>query len=85
MSEEKKQYGETKKVFLEYYIALDKANSIKENPSIPQTSLMIEYMQLVESYEKLLKTTVRISKLGDMAQNKLMKYKELIETLSNLE
>lgn len=77
--------NETEQIFSEYFEVLDKANEVKQNTSIPQTALMIQYMQLAESYEKLLKTSVRISKLGDKAQHKLMKYKELLETLRSLD
>ncbi len=77
--------NETEQIFSEYFEALNKANEVKQNTSIPQTALMIQYMQLAESYEKLLKTSVRVAKLGDKAQHKLMKYKELLDTFRNID
>lgn len=85
MSEVNTQRDETEQIFEEYYQALDKANSVKNDADLPQRVLQIEYMQLVESYEKLLKTAVRISRLGDKAQKKLMKYKDLMDTLRSIE
>lgn len=85
MLEETKHLDENEQIFSEYFTFLEKANAIKQNYELPQRTLQIEYMQLVESYEKLLKTAVRISKLGDKAQKKLMKYKELMDTLRNMD
>jgi len=79
------ELDESKQVFSEYYELLEKAERIKGNTEIPQRALMIEYMQLVEGFEKLLKTSVRIAKMGDKAQKKLFKYKELMDTLRDFE
>ena len=79
------ELDESKQVFKEYYEMLDKANEIKNNPEMPQRAIMIEYMKLTEGFEKLLKTSVRISKMGDKAQKKLFKYKELMDTLRNFD
>jgi hypothetical protein len=79
------ELNESKKIFKEYYQILDKANQIKKETDISQRSLMIEYMQLAESFEKLLTTSVRIAKMGDKAQQKLLKFKELMDTLKNFE
>ncbi len=84
MSDEKK-LDETEQIFSEYFQALEKANGIKIKPNFPPQALHMEYMQLTEQFEKLLKTSVRISRLGDKAQKKLMKYKDLMDTLRNIE
>ncbi len=80
-----KQLDETEEIFIEYFEVLDKANEVKNNPELPQRALTIEYHKLTESFEKLLKTSVRISKLGDKAQKKLMKYKKLIDAFKNVD
>jgi hypothetical protein len=85
MNEENKNLSETEQTFKEHYDMLEQALKIKSNPDLPKEALQIQYMQLAESYEKLLKTSVRISKLGDKAQHKLMKYKELLDTLRNID
>jgi len=79
------ELNEAKQVFSEYYEMLEKANRVKNNPEMPQRAIMIEYMQLVEGFEKLLKTSVRIAKMGDRAQSKLLRYKELMDTLRNFD
>ena len=79
------ELDESKQVFKEYYELLDKANEVKSNPEMPQRAVMIAYMQLAEGFEKLLKTSVRISKMGDKAQMKLFRYKELMDTLRNFD
>lgn len=79
------ELDESKQVFGEYYELLEKANSIKSNPDMPQRAIMIEYMQLAEGFEKLLKTSVRIARMGDKAQAKLFRYKELMDTLRNFD
>ena len=79
------ELDESKQVFKEYYELLDKANKTKSNLEMPQRAIMVEYMQLAEGFEKLLKTSVRIAKMGDKAQAKLFRYKELMDTLRNFE
>ncbi len=85
MSEGRKPKNETEEVFAEYFAALEKADQVKANPDLPQRAMLMEYMELAEKFEQLLKTSVRIAKLGDKAQKKLMKYKELLDTLRNIE
>lgn len=80
MSRQKK-LDETEQIFSEYFDAREKANAVKENSALPPQALSIEYARLLDNYEKLLKLAVRISRLGDKAQNKLMKYKEVFDTM----
>ena len=79
------ELDKNKQVFSEYFELLEKVNEIKNNPEMPQRAIMVSYMQLAEGFEKLLKTSVRIAKMGDKAQMKLFRYKELIDTLRNFE
>jgi hypothetical protein len=75
------ELDESKQVFSEYYELLEKANNVKSNPNLPQRALMIEYMQLAEAFEKLLKTSSRIAKMGDKAQKKLFRYMLIKKTI----
>ncbi len=85
MSEQNQKLDETEQIFTEFFAVLEKANQVKANQNMPAQAMMIAYMQLAESFENLLKTSVRIARLGDKAQKKLMKYKELMDTLRSLE
>jgi len=81
---ENSKYDENEQVFEEHFEFLESTKNVTSNPDFPQRATMIAYIQLVEQYEKLLKTSVRISRLGDKAQKKLMKYKELLDTMRNI-
>ncbi len=76
---------ESEKPFAEHFETVDKARALPSAPPADLRSMLIEYMKLTEAYDKLLKTTVRISKMGDKAQKKLIKYKELMDTLRNID
>lgn len=84
MSDNKRSLDENEEIFSEYFTIVEKTKKIKSRPDIDQRALLIEYMQLSENFEKLLKTAVRISKLGDKAQKKLMKYKEIMDALRDI-
>lgn len=75
---------ETEQTFKEDFDFLEKVKKIKNEKSIDPLMLMVEYRVLAEKYAKLLKNAVRISKMGDKAQKKLIKYKELMDTMRNL-
>jgi hypothetical protein len=76
-----KEFDETEQTFKDEIAYLEKIKSIKEKKNIDPIILMVEYQVLAEKYTKLLKSTIRIAKMGDKAQKKLIKYKELINTL----
>ena len=84
MDKKNKQRDESEEVFKEYYDALQRIENVKVNPGMEPRQMLMEYMMLAESYEKLLKTAVRVAKLGDKAQKKLMKYKEVMDALRNI-
>ena len=63
---------------------LEKIKKVKSKKDIEILELMIEYNVLAEKYGKLLKNAVRIARMGDKAQKKLMKYKELMDTMRNI-
>lgn len=76
---------ENEEIFTEYFDILNKAKELPQKGEQNSRVILVEYMKLTESYEKLLKTAVRISRMGDKAQKKLLKFKELMDTLRNIE
>jgi hypothetical protein len=76
---------ETEKSFKDDIAFLEKIKKVKANKEIEPLMLMIEYQVLAEKYSKLLKNTIRIAKMGDKAQKKLIKYKELMDTMRNVD
>lgn len=85
MADKKRKLDETEEIFKEYYDYLDRIEAVKSDLGMEQRKIFVEFLQLSDHYEKLLKTAVRISRLGDKAQQKLMKYKEVMDTLRNVE
>lgn len=75
---------ETEQTFKEDFAFLERVKKIKANKNIEPFMLIMEYQALAEKYAKLLKNTVRIAKMGDKAQKKLIKYKEIMDTMRNL-
>jgi hypothetical protein len=75
---------ETQQTFKEDYAFLEKIKKVKSKKDIDPLELTIEYNVLAEKYYKLLKNAVRIARNGDKTQKKLIKYKELIDTMRNI-
>ena len=75
---------ETEQSFKSEIDFLEKIKKIKASRDIDPVILMVEYQVLAEKYTKLLKNALRIAKMGDKAQKKLIKYKELMDTMRNL-
>lgn len=75
---------ETEQSFKDDIAFLEKIKKVKANKEIEPMILMIEYQVLAEKYSKLLKNAIRIAKMGDKAQKKLIKYKELMDTMRNM-
>jgi hypothetical protein len=76
---------ETEQTFAEDFAFLEKIKKIKSQKDIDILELTLEYNILAEKYGKLLKNAVRIAKNGDKAQKKLIKYKELMDTMRNVD
>jgi len=85
MAFDKSVLDENEQAFTEFYEFLDRAKAFPQKGEQNARAILIEYMMLAESYEKLLKTTVRMARMGDKAQKKLLKYKELLDTLRSIE
>lgn len=79
------ELSEQELIFKEDLDFLNKANHVAKQFNMEAGQLMIEYQMLKERYEKLLKTSIRIAKMGDRAQKKLIRFKELLNTLKNIE
>lgn len=76
---------DTEQTFADDFAFLEKVKKIKSQKDIDILVLTQEYNILVEKYGKLLKNAVRIAKNGDKAQKKLIKYKELMDTMRNVD
>ncbi|MBK6679972.1 MAG: hypothetical protein IPG53_08065 [Ignavibacteriales bacterium] len=80
-----KELDETEQTFKEEFDFLDKIEKVKSQPDMNPVLLRTEYIFLANQFAKLLKDAVRISRNSDKAQKKLLKYKDLIDTLRNME
>ena len=80
----KEEIDNTEDVFKEDFAFLERIKKVKSEKNIDPVILTMEYNVLAEKYSKLLKSTVRIARMGDKAQKKLIKYKELMDTMRNL-
>ncbi len=80
-----KELDETEQTFKEEFEFLEEIEKVKSQPDINPVLLKAEYTLLADRFTKLLKDAVRISRNSDKAQKKLLKYKDLIDTLRNLE
>ena len=76
---------DTEQTFAEDFAFFEKVKKIKSQKDIDILVLTQEYNILAEKYGKLLKNAVRIAKNGDKAQKKLIKYKELMDTMRNVD
>ena len=80
-----KLLDENEEIFKDYFTILENAKNYPAKGEQNSRAILVEYMKMTESFEKLLKTAVRISRMGDKAQKKLLKYKELMDTLRSIE
>ena len=85
MALDKTSLDENEQAFMEFFEFLERAKVYPQKGEQNARAILVEYMMLTESYEKLLKTTVRMARMGDKAQKKLLKYKELLDTLRSIE
>lgn len=77
-------FEDTELAFKEEFAFLEKVNKIKADSTLNPMILKAEYGRLAEKYAQLLKNAVRIAKMGDKAQKKLIKYKDLLDTMRNI-
>lgn len=72
----------TESVFKEFFDQAESSdNFTKKMNQIPADILAVEYLKLLEKYKKLLKASVKMAKIGDRAQKKLIKFKEMVDKI----
>lgn len=72
----------TESVFKEFFDQAESSdNFTKKMNHIPADVLAVEYLKLLEKYKKLLKASVKMAKIGDRAQKKLIKFKEMVDKI----
>ncbi len=62
---------------------LASAEKVAQNENISKEELTVEYNSLVKKYKSLLKDTIKITRIGDSSQKKLILAKEEIEGLNS--
>jgi peptidoglycan hydrolase CwlO-like protein len=72
----------TREVFQKEFEKLDHYRSTINNKDISFDELYNQFINLVRDYESLLSDSVKITRIGDVSQNKLLKAKEKIEELN---
>ncbi len=71
-----------KKMFVKEYEVLEKNQKLIKNGSQTKKELFEGLSEMVEQYNSLLTDAIKITKIGDASQRKLMKANEKIETLN---
>lgn len=82
MKGEKKTDG-VQDMFKKEYQRLEEFQKILEKNIASRDELMVAFEKLVNDYQSLLKDTVKITRIGDTSQHKLLKAKEKIEILND--
>lgn len=82
MKGEKKTDG-VQDMFKKEYQRLEEFQKILEKKTASSDELMVAFEKLVNDYQSLLKDTVKITRIGDTSQHKLLKAKEKIEILND--
>ena len=72
-----------KQMFKIEYERIDKGYQILENQKINIDALKIEYADLLNAYSSLLNDTMKMTRIGDKTQSKLVKAREKIEHLND--
>ena len=71
-----------KQMFKAEYERIDKGYQILENPNLSPDALKIEFADLLNAYSSLLNDTMKMTRIGDKTQSKLVKAREKIEQLN---
>lgn len=77
-----RRVDKTKEVFSKEYDKLDQYKSIIENKDASSEDVHQAFKSLIKDYESLLSDAVKITRIGDVSQYKLLKAKEKIEDLN---
>ncbi len=70
-------------MFKKEYQKLEEFQKILEKNTASRDELLEAFEKLVNDYQSLLKDTVKITRIGDSSQYKLLKAKEKIEILND--
>lgn len=79
MKESERKIAETARIYVREFSLLERAKENRSNGSLSKEELLKEYNELGREYEKLLKQTVKITRIGDANQMKLVLANEKIE------
>lgn len=79
MNNRDRRNAEVALIYENEFVLLDQIKKIQSQPSLSREELSTHYSNLVAEYERLLKRTVKITRVGDSNQRKLLAANELIE------
>lgn len=82
MAKDDKQFN-ANEIYQDELNFLEHAEKILNTPDISIEELKVEFEKLVKNYKSLLKDTIKITKIGDSSQKKLILAKEEIEGLNS--
>ncbi len=77
-----KRSDSAEEVFSKEFDRLRNYKDILQNQNITETELKGRLIEIVKDYESLLIDAVKITRIGDVSQHKLLKAKEKIEELN---
>ncbi|MFW5793137.1 MAG: hypothetical protein ACOCWC_02550 [Bacteroidota bacterium] len=72
-----------RQIFKSEYELIDKSYLVLEKPDLSFDQLKIEFADLIHAYNSLLNDTVKMTRIGDKTQSKLVKAREEIEQLND--
>lgn len=72
-----------RQIFKTEYEIIDKCYKVLEKPDLTFDQLRIEFADLIHAYNSLLNDTVKMTRIGDKTQSKLVKAREEIEQLND--
>lgn len=79
MTNKERRNAETALIYEKEFALLEQAKNIQNQSPASQEALAEQFSQLTDEYERLLKRTVKITRVGDSNQRKLLAANELIE------
>ncbi|MCP4153241.1 MAG: HAMP domain-containing histidine kinase [bacterium] len=82
-AKDKKDRAHVFDMFKDEWDIFEKTEGISSDDKLPQESLKAEYVFLSQKYRKLLKETMKITRVGDMNYKKLMEANDQIQKQKN--
>lgn len=79
MTNRQKKISNAAQIYVKEFELVDRVQKIASDPDISPEQLLKEYNQLGEEYNKLLKQIIKITRIGDANQRKLLQANEQIE------